>query len=750
MSLDRPADDARIIPMPGVHVDTGPSDVPADQAGQSGHAGEAPAWGTPGPAPAASTVQDGPGQAVEVYRPPGSPILHRPGGQVAHRSVWDTPIVAPRDELRGWFADCWAGIELRARKYAIHAMRVHLYYFRALNYAPAGLWVVIVAWWRWVWDVERRHLQVGVRDDVNVNGQATINSYEKEASKRLQQIGIRWGVTLFLALMGVFGWRWYWAHHRVWAFTTVMVVPLVLGLVGSRRGQIVQPVDVGQTGGVPSHDNLVQAFYDAGVLKANTPPVAVGIVTRGKHSWSVKIALPGGVVHGDVIGKRESLAGALDYPADCLEVERLAAKGQSESNIMIHMALSHPAHRPKPPWPMLAVDTFSIFRPFTIGWDLRGEDVQMSLMWVHTLIGAAPRRGKTTLLRQVCIATLKDPRAKLVIADFGGGADFAPFEDHAEVFIHGPKLEQVNQFRALLTSLNAEYERRQAMLSVLAKKAPAQVPEGRLTEALAHRPEFAPIVVVADEFQVATNASTPDEPKLGKEIVAQWAELKKVCPKVGIEFVSATQAADDSVPTVLRNIALQRIALSVATYQASIALLGNEAYQQGYDASKLGGIKGYAIVSATPSDDFEGWLGRASLANVTVADAHAAMAQIVAARRSFQPVTGDEISDLIAPLAVAGPGPDGVVDVSSAPRPVPPILQDVMRVFPRGEVKVHMDVLADLLGMSMSDLRAELRAAGVVDPHSVRATPSRPDRGVIQKGWEMSDITTVLDAARRG
>ncbi len=149
-------------------------------------------------------------------------------------------------------------------------------------------------------------------------------------------------------------------------------------------------------------------------------------------------------------------------------------------------------------------------------------------MWVHTLIGAAPRRGKTTILRMLCLATLLDPRAQLVIVDFGGGLDYTAFRPFCLRFIHGPEAEQIQEFIDLLGWLDQEYKRRQNALSRLPV---AKAPQARLTPALAELSQFAPITVAVDEFQVATLAA-----KIGEDIVLKWTELEKVCPKVGITW----------------------------------------------------------------------------------------------------------------------------------------------------------------------------------------------------------------------
>lgn len=724
---DRPAD-ARIIPMPGVHLDTGREGVPGQ--GRPGD-GDAPAWGTPGPAPAPTGIPDTPAAGqVEKWDPP-VPAVPGPRRSPVVASVWDLSLRRTKDERRQLRQDRIGALELRIRLAAIRVMRADEYYGACVRHAPRGLWVTVVAWWRWVWDMERRYLQVNVVADPNVNAATTIDKREKEADLRRRQLMIRWGFTFGVLLVGSLLAWWSWATHP-WrtgltaAFLTLIVLPVTFGLIGGRRSQIIQPIEVPTVGGVPTAQKIVEAFHKAKItnpkeedLRVFTDPI------RDGDAWTVHAALPEGIAASEIMKRIEQLATGLGTSVDCVEVDPLGRIGRAENEFLLRVALEHPATRATPPWPLLSADRHNVFHPFPVGWDLSGRPVPMSIAWLHSLIGAAPSMGKSSLLRMVALATLADPRADLACVDFGGGVDFKAFRPYCrpdgrdvKFFIHGEGAEQVAEFRALLRWLRAEYRRRQAALAELPDD---EVPNSRITEALAYRPQFRPLVVIIDEFQVAT---TSDD---GEDIVNEWSELEKVCRKVGIWLVKATQAADDAVPPKLRATSLQRVALSVTAWQGSMALLGNTAHNLGMDASKLGGVPGYGILWGIDSPDvgLKGFKGRVSFAEVRPVDAKAMLERIA----QYRPARDD----------LAAAAEDGAGDV-------PEVLVRALEAWPRPGPYCHAAVLAERMGVPRADLTAELAAHGVMIT-TVRAPrggdPSKPD-----KGWRLVDVEAAVRAAK--
>lgn len=643
---------------------------------------------------------------------------------VAPTSVWDAKILPDRTTIKQWAEDCYWAFRLRARKAVIHFVRSPLYAARCLPTVPQGLWKLLASWWEWVQDHATSDRIAEVWGDKTVQAVARDKRVEDDLEKQRQRRYWRSGISAAWVLFGPMAALWLWSNERLLAVVGALGGIIWVGWHGGQRGHIVQHIDLAPVSGIPDPERIVRAFIKGEVLKVSDEPARVfGVPMRDGAAWSAHVGLPEGKTFAQAVAKRENLASALGYPADCMELEPLSVQGRPESELLIHMALEHPGRRARPRWPMLDADRHDIFQPFPIGWDLRGRLVMLSLMWVHTLLGAAPQRGKSTLLRMMAVATLLDPRADLIVVDFGGGTQFRPFEPYARKVINGSTAEEVAEFRALLDWLQKEYQRRQAKMRTLPLD---EAPDGKITPALAGRRDFRIIVVLVDEFQVATRSKT-----LGADIITEWAELKKVCPKMGIIFAAATQAADESLPTELRNVSLQRIALSVATWQGSKALTGDEAYSRGLDASKLGGIKGYGVVWGIDDEGIEGFKGRASFANCTVADAHVLLQRIAAKREVY--------------VEAEPAGPDRQIEATDAE--VPMILRDVLAVWPRPSMECHRKVLAKLLDMDPGELTRQMRAAGMEPPPTVRMRiggESVPDRG-----WRLVDVEAAVKRAQQ-
>lgn len=628
-------------------------------------------------------------------------------------SILDVRVVDPPSQWRSWLDECRGGIEVRAHATAVHAVRLPLYGGRASRYSGRGLMIAASCWWRWVRDVEALTLRRELSVDSSLAPDVRIRRHMEAHADRRTRVRVRWGVTLGCLLTGPLLVRLLWHTHPVITVALLVAVVVGLGLLGAQRHDIV-PYEPAPQEFTLSVDLVVQAFVDAGITKWDRPVTVMppGPV-REKQGHAVAVLLPSGSTFADVLKAHDRLASGLHCPKQCLDLDDLP--DQQEGMLELFIASKPPSKLVVPSWPLLDVDRFDIFRPIPMGWTTRGQVVCLSLMWVHSLIGAAPRRGKSTILRMLCLATLLDPRAHLIVVDFAGGLDYTAFRPFCLRFIHGPEAAQIQEFLALLTWLDQEYNRRQAALSRLPVH---KAPEARLTPALAELPEFAPIVVAVDEFQVATLA-----PKIGEDIVSKWTELEKVCPKVGITFVAATQSADDSVPTALRNIALQRVALTMASYQASMAILGNTAQKLGYDASTLGGTPGLGYSWGTDSGDIDGHRGKVRFANCTPADASVLLERIARLRTR---VSVEVIDD---PEAIEA-------------KQVPSIVAAALRAWPRPAMNCHQDVLAEAMHLDQVDLGRFLRELGIpAEPVKMR----RPgeDRTSAKRGYRLVDLEAV-------
>jgi hypothetical protein len=161
---------------------------------------------------------------------------------------------------------------------------------------------------------------------------------------------------------------------------------------------------------------------------------------------------------------------------------------------------------------------------------------------------------------------------------------------------------------------------------------------------------------------------------------------------------------------------LQRLALSVPTYQASVAVLGDEAYQLGLNAAAIGGQPGVGIMWAQDSEEGPGFRGRLRIPNCT-------------------PEMADQILQRVA--RVRKPRPE----VSAGTGPVAGVVVDALAVWPRPAMNCHQDVLADLMGVDQMELGRALRDVGIpAEPVRMR----RDDGGSsARRGYRLVDLEAV-------
>jgi hypothetical protein len=485
------------------------------------------------------------------------------------------------------------------------------------------------------------------------------------------------------------------------------VVVLCLGVIGAQRGDIVQVVD--DPGMVLTAETLAAAFQEAKLTKL-TPVTVVGVPYETGGGWAAKVRLPPAVTFDEVIRAKVSLASALDCPRDSLDLDPLPM--ESERLIGVFVASEHPSAVAVPRWPLLDVDRWDVWRPIPVGWDTRGRPVMQQVLWLHTLVGASPQRGKSTVARLFALAVLLDPRAGLIVVDFKGGTDWVAYRQWCTRFILGGGDEQIAEFAALLGWLEEERARRMA---VIAEMPLGKVPQGRVTPAMAETARFRPIVVIVDEFQVAT------ESPAGKKIIDAWSQLARLCPAAAISIVALTQNPNkESCPTRLRNIMLQRLALSVPTYQASVAVLGDEAYQLGLNAAAIGGQPGVGIMWAQDSEEGPGFRGRLRIPNCTPEMADQILQRVARVRSPRAQVTAQDIP------TTAG---------------LPRMVTAALAVWPRPAMNCHQDVLADLMGVDQVELGRALRDVGIpAEPVRMRRDDGGPSA---RRGYRLVDLEAV-------
>jgi hypothetical protein len=486
-----------------------------------------------------------------------------------------------------------------------------------------------------------------------------------------------------------------------------------------------------------STDAIVRAYERAGLCSADPKKpadhLAFGSVmsrdTLDKGS-QVVIYLPFGGTFDAVTLAKPKIASGLDVLESQVYFTR---DKQSERRHTLRVLDTDPLAEPAGRTPLLDLKQRSIWRKVPFGLDQFGRKVTFCLMWVSLLIGAQPRRGKTFAGRLLALYAALDPYVDITLIDGKSSRDWLPFRLVAHRFIQGTHpTKDGDPVERALEALH-EIDRHIRHVNEELNKLPAsEVPEGKLTESLYRRRDLHVQLLIMEEFQCYFEL---EDQKRNKEFAQLLARLQALGPAAGVIVVSLSQkpsgvgAGDvQRLFNRYRDNHILRFALRCATRDVSMAILGNESYSEGYDASGLplgDEFKGIGILYGLTDD--------APTVRTFLADGQDAEVIVLAARKlreKARTLSGDALgvelddaeSDIAADLLEVIGGDAGLWWETAAER-----LADA---FPMR----HADATAE-------SISAAARARGVPST-DVRWPPGRA--GTNRKGCRKADLTAAV------
>lgn len=621
----------------------------------------------------------------------------------------------------------WAARYL-AHAAAFHALRLPVYFGRAVANTPRGIVRAALALGRWAADSEAHLLRGAAVDRGDVAGYLMLSRQRNARVKSRVPTALAAAAGAALAV-------------TAGVTSPAARVPTVLALIAA-AGWYGRPLDrpmidaavVTAPGARPiTPDLLVQAFTAAGLCKADNPITFGAPVVRDGAGWRAVVDLPFGETASKAVGRREQIAAGLDVDEVRVFLDRVRGTTGSARRVIVWVADTDPYAEKPPVTPLAKATTWDFWSPFPFGIDARQRPVNVPLVWSSLLIGAIPRMGKTYAARLPVAAAALDPYVRLLVFDGKGGKDWQPFEAVAHRYGSGVRQAVVEHLVVVLREAVEDMDRRFERLRTL----PNDVcPEGKVTPAITRNKRLdMPLVVIAiDEVQRYL-----EHPDHGKTILALLTELAKVGPAVGYMLDLATQRPDANVlPENLRGQIGTRFALRTMNWQASETILGAGTYKAGLDASKfLSAHKGVGILLG--ADDGElaeagGLTVRTHLLDLPT------LVKIIDRARENRIAAGT--------LTGAAAGEELIAE--STPFR---LLEDVLDVFGAGEDKLWSETICARLadtnataydGWSPTDLAGALRPYGVTTGQVWGQTPEGQGanrRGVAREG--------VLDALAR-
>lgn len=289
-----------------------------------------------------------------------------------------------------------------------------------------------------------------------------------------------------------------------------------------------------------------------------------------RGAWSAVVDLPPGIPAKKALGSVDQLASAFGVESAQVSITKRGRSGRIELYVTRDLPFTEKAG----PGPLLALDGATNFWDrISIGPDVRGVHVSISVVERSGLVGGEPGAGKSASGNTILLAAALDPRVILHLADGKGGGDLEPFESLCEAF---EGLADPEAFNAMLDDEIVDMGRRYALLKKLGKR--------KVTESLANaHPGLRQKLLWVDELMFYTT----DE-DYGKKITKKLRNLVSRGRAAGIVTFCATQKpGSDVVDTSLRDLLSIRWALRCTTPEASDTILGRGAAAAGYSAKAI-------------------------------------------------------------------------------------------------------------------------------------------------------------------
>jgi DNA segregation ATPase FtsK/SpoIIIE, S-DNA-T family len=633
-------------------------------------------------------LDDDPDEPQAVHPPGGFPLPPVAPGRAPVRPAF----LRSREGLRAEAARQCERLRYEAE---FHAIRLPWYAAKTMFWAAWGALVLanrLRQWW-WVSEATGARLQA-VADNDGREYRVHHAHQRKVRGERGTVIVICAGGTVLAAVLVTVLFPLAWAA----------ILP-VLAVLAARAGRpagrpIITPSMTEPVVRVISEDTLVRAYARAGLCKPGVPGegLGLGVMSRDRGGTAADVYLPHGGTFAAAVNARAKIASGLDVKASQVY---LTESPVSERRHRIWIADEDPLAIPAGRTPLLRLRPVNVWRDlFEMGLDHYGRKVRFCLLWISILIGAQPRKGKTFTARLLALFCALDPFVRITIADGKAAPDWRMFRLVAHRTIFGTRPgrdgDPVEKLRDELRDIERHIEEVNNFLSDLPVD---ECPEGKLTEALCRkypRELFLWLLVLEEVyFYVET-----DDQEVNKDIAQRMSNIRSAGPSAGVIVLTSLQkpagVGSGDVARLwnrFRDNHDARFALKCGNRNVSEAVLGGDAYSEGWDASALPDgkrYKGVGILYQVPD------LDETLTVRSYLADGEDAEKILVAARR-FREQAGTLSGE------AAGEGP-GIM-----PRDV---LADILSVF-RGEPALHWTELAERLAGSIPERWADVSPAAL-------------------------------------
>jgi S-DNA-T family DNA segregation ATPase FtsK/SpoIIIE len=624
-----------------------------------------------------------------------------------------------------------------------HASRaLPIYLPKASFWSVIGLFRLLGRALRWWWDPE----MTGLLSEAAGKGDLQHGPHiAAQLSERRKTRGY-FLLAAVLVLAGGVTVAWFQAPRWSLVAALVLLVPWLAHFGRPKTMPIVQQAVVTPRFRRINWDVVVRAYCSAGLAHLDKPNQQLmfgGRMSRdAKETGSmVVIDLPHGKTYADALKAKDSIASGLDVTSQQVF---LTKDRTSERRHELFVADRDPLAIPVGRTDMLDGKPRNIWRPMKLGKDERDRLVTLLLLWNSILIGAMPRRGKTFFVRLILLFCALDPWVKILGADGKKSSDYDKIRLVAHRWVTGdaPNPRDNDPLQHLEEMLDEVLRHISDVNEILSELPVEMCPEGKLTEELARDPRYPELrvwVIAGEEFQVYFETEDQD---YNKRIAGKWGRIMAQGPSAGVILLDSSQkpagvgAGDVSrLFNRFRDNHQVRFALRCGNRIVSEAVLGGDAYSEGYDASALpigdgsNGTNDYRGVGI-----LYGASDNTPLVRTFLAD-HADAEKILIAARRLREQYGT-LSGLAAGERVE--------------REVRDVMADARSVFVAGEMRISWPELskrmAELMPQHYADLTpeavsAQLRNLGVVSKMVADRTHFESGKG---RGFDLDSLDMAI------
>jgi S-DNA-T family DNA segregation ATPase FtsK/SpoIIIE len=336
------------------------------------------------------------------------------------------------------------------------------------------------------------------------------------------------------------------------------------------------------------------AFIKAGLMKEEHTLVPIQSPTKDGAGWYSEWQLDEAVSVDQFIGRRSRVASGLGIKASLMD---LTEGPRNSGHLVLWGTAKDPFKGASTAFPLAASTRHDAFTGGPLGIDMRGNPIEINLLWSSMLVGGQQGSGKSFSMRIVAAPFVLDPHVQVSCFSAKPGPDWKKLSLLAHRFGTGFSDQNALNLLAALKELRAEIDRRGTLLEEMEDRGDPRATEGRLTPELARDQKLGmPLTLfIIDEIQEFFQNSLMVEPEGGGKKVKLGAVIRSAVESViktgrflGITILAGTQRPSHSVmPTDIRSMFGARFALQIMDSTSSDMILGEGNASMGYDASQL-------------------------------------------------------------------------------------------------------------------------------------------------------------------